>query len=206
MSNCDGVSDEIVGSVEVRHDDSEIGTRLGGQRPTRQRRLVTAGTGIVCGDPARRPVAVEQLADIGCTRDDVVVWVIRSEPRLDLRVNNAGILVAGTMAAADIDATQRMIDLNVSALTGLTLAALPGFAARGEGAIIQIASVVPLLPERFANIYASTKAYVRHFSQALNVELAVSAFACRRFCRVRRRRRSGRSRGAPSRHCRRRWS
>lgn len=113
------------------------------------------------------------VADLAKPDDLLAVEArIRREPRLELLVNNAGILVAGTMAAADIDATQRMIDLNVSALTRLTLAALPGFVARGEGAVIQIASVVPLLPERFANIYASTKAYVLHFSQALNVELA----------------------------------
>ncbi|MCX5516124.1 SDR family oxidoreductase [Kaistia algarum] len=97
---------------------------------------------------------------------------LRSDTSITLLVNNAGLLVASPMADADPDAIETMIDLNVVALTRLTLAALPGFVARGAGGIIQIASVVPLIPERFPNLYSSTKAFVLHFGEALNVQLA----------------------------------
>lgn len=97
---------------------------------------------------------------------------LRTDRRFTLLVNNAGIAVFGTMTAADPDAVARMIDLNVGALTRLTLAVLPGFVERKAGTIIQIASVVPLVPERFPGLYGSTKAFVLHFSQSLQAELA----------------------------------
>ncbi len=46
------------------------------------------------------------------------------------------------LLAADVDKMDEMIDLNVTALTRLTYAVVPGFVARGKGTIINIASIV----------------------------------------------------------------
>ena len=54
----------------------------------------------------------------------------------------------------------------------LAVAAAAGFAARGRGTIVNIASVLALAPERFNGAYSGTKAFVLNLSQALGAELA----------------------------------
>ena len=65
-----------------------------------------------------------------------------------------------------------MIRLNVSALTRLTYAAVPGFVARGGGSIINISSIVAISPETLNGVYGGSKAFVLAFSQSLQHELA----------------------------------
>ncbi|MCX5496944.1 SDR family oxidoreductase [Kaistia dalseonensis] len=114
-------------------------------------------------------VLVADLADKADLR--TVEARLKNDAAITLLVNNAGIAVFGPYVDADADAIERMIDLNITALTRLSLAAIPGLVARA-GSIINIASVVPLLPERFDNIYSSTKAYVLNFTQTLQTQLA----------------------------------
>jgi uncharacterized protein len=87
-------------------------------------------------------------------------------------VNNAGIAAAGKLLASDPDYLEQMIQLNVTALTRLALAAATGFVARGNGLIINIGSVVALAPELLNGTYSGTKAYVQNFSTSLKNELA----------------------------------
>ena len=65
-----------------------------------------------------------------------------------------------------------MIDLNITALTRLSYAAVPGFVARGRGALINIASIVAVSPETLNGVYGGSKAFVLAFSQSLQHELA----------------------------------
>lgn len=97
---------------------------------------------------------------------------LRSDAAITVLVNNAGVSGGGPLDTADPDRMEAMIDLNIVALTRLSLAAAPGFVARRAGTIINIGSVVPLITESFPGIYGSTKAYVLHFSQSLDVELS----------------------------------
>jgi short-subunit dehydrogenase len=53
----------------------------------------------------------------------------------------------------------------------LTYAAVPGFAARGAGAIINIASIVAIAPERLNGVYGASKAFVLAFTKSLQHEL-----------------------------------
>ena len=76
-------------------------------------------------------------------------------------VNNAGIAAAGKLLESDPNYLDQMIQLNVTALTRLALAAAAGFVARGNGLIINIGSVVALAPELLNGTYSGTKAYVR---------------------------------------------
>jgi uncharacterized protein len=71
-----------------------------------------------------------------------------------------------------VDAMTRLIDLNVTALTRLTYAAVPGFVARGKGAVINISSIVAISPETLNGVYGGSKAFVLAFSQSLHHELA----------------------------------
>jgi short-subunit dehydrogenase len=88
-----------------------------------------------------------------------------------LLVNNAGMGVEGPVGAVDAEKLDAMIALNVTALTRLARAAIPGFIARGRGTIVNVGSVLALAPEQFNACYAGTKAYVLAFSQALHHEL-----------------------------------
>jgi len=86
-------------------------------------------------------------------------------------VNNAGTASVGKLLDSKIEDLESMINLNVTALTRLALAAMPGFVARKSGLLINIASVVALAPELLNGTYSGTKAYVVNFTQALKKEV-----------------------------------
>ncbi len=66
---------------------------------------------------------------------------------------------------------ESMIELNVTALTRLTAAAVPGFVERGNGIVINISSIVALSPETLNGTYSGTKAYVLNLTQSLHHEV-----------------------------------
>ena len=97
---------------------------------------------------------------------------LKQDASITLLVNNAGIGTHAPLLDSDVDAMTRMIDLNVTALTRLTYAAVPGFVARGRGAVINISSIVAISPETLNGVYGGSKAFVLAFSQSLHHELA----------------------------------
>ena len=96
---------------------------------------------------------------------------LREDHRIGLLVNNAGAAAPGGFAAPDLDVQDRLIRLNVTAVTRLAGAVVPRLLERGSGAIINIASVLALAPEFIPGIYAATKSFVLTFSQSLQAEL-----------------------------------
>src|ERR1700744_1620657 len=96
---------------------------------------------------------------------------LSSDSTITALVNNAGLGSTGKLLDSNIDDLESMIYLNVTALTRLALAALPGFVARKNGLLINIASVVALAPEALNGTYSGTKAYVVNFTQALKKEV-----------------------------------
>lgn len=97
---------------------------------------------------------------------------LRQDASITLLVNNAGVGTHTLLLESDVDAMTRMIDLNVTALTRLTYAAVPGFVARGKGAVINISSIVAIAPEILNGVYGGSKAFVLGFSRSLHHELA----------------------------------
>ncbi|WP_321815369.1 MULTISPECIES: SDR family oxidoreductase [unclassified Paraburkholderia] len=97
---------------------------------------------------------------------------LKADASITLLVNNAGVGTHTSLLESDVDAMTRLIDLNVSALTRLTYAAVPGFVARGKGAVINISSIVAISPETLNGVYGGSKAFVLAFSQSLHHELA----------------------------------
>ena len=95
---------------------------------------------------------------------------LSTDPAITALVNNAGVGSAGKLLDAQIDDLESMIYLNVTTLTRLALAALPGFVARKNGLLINIASIVALAPELLNGTYSGSKAYVVNFTQALKNE------------------------------------
>ena len=124
------------------------------------------------GDETGRTVEVF-AADLNDKADLTrVETLLRTDASITMLVNNAGIGTAAPLLASDVDKMDEMISLNVGALTRLTYAAVPGFVARGGGAIINIASIVGIAPELLNGVYGGTKAFVLAFSQSLHKELA----------------------------------
>lgn len=97
---------------------------------------------------------------------------LRSDARITLLVNNAGIGSHTKLIESDVEQMSRLIDLNVTALTRLSYAAVPAFLARGRGTIINISSVGGIAPEMLNGVYGASKAFVTAFSQSLHHELA----------------------------------
>ncbi len=98
--------------------------------------------------------------------------VLRTNARITLLVNNAGVGATTPLLDSDVEKMDAMIRLNVVALTRLTYGAAPGFVARGGGTIVNIASSVAISPEALNGVYGGSKAFVLAFSQSLNHELA----------------------------------
>ena len=118
--------------------------------------------------------AVETLvADLNDKADLArVEKVLRTDSSITVLVNNAGVGAAAPLLDTDVQKMDELISLNVSALTRLTYAAVPGFVARGEGTIVNISSIVAIAPEILNGVYGGSKAFVLAFSQSLHHELA----------------------------------
>ena len=113
------------------------------------------------------------VADLGKKAELAKVEaVLRDDPNVAMLVNNAGTAAVTPLLNSNIDEMEAMIALNVTALTRLAYAAAPAFVARGAGTIINIGSVVGVIPERLNGVYGATKAYVLAFTYSLRHELA----------------------------------
>ena len=112
-------------------------------------------------------------ADLGKRADLLAVEnLLRTDARITLLVNNAGVGAASKLLDSDVDAMEAMIALNVTALTRLAYAAAPAFAARGAGTIVNISSIVAVAPVLLNGVYGASKAYVLSLTQSLQHELA----------------------------------
>ncbi|MDV3514153.1 MULTISPECIES: SDR family oxidoreductase [unclassified Stenotrophomonas] len=119
-------------------------------------------------------VAVDLLpADL--TQADALATVearLRDDARIGILINNAGIAQSGDFLAQSADAIDRLVTLNTTALTRLAAAIAPRLVSAGNGAIVNIGSVVGLAPEFGMSVYGASKAYVLFLSQGLSQELA----------------------------------
>jgi len=97
-------------------------------------------------------------------------------------VNNAGIGGFGPFDEGDPELYERMIAVNVSAVTGLTRMLLPEMIQRGAGKILNIASVAAFQPGPLMAVYYATKAYVLSLSEALARELSGSGVTVTALC------------------------
>jgi short-subunit dehydrogenase len=105
------------------------------------------------------------------TGRDAVAARLGQDEAITLLVNNAGIAAHTTLVETATELNEAMIALNITAVTRLAGAAARSFSARGRGAIVNIASVLALAPERFNGVYSGTKAFVLNLSISMAQEL-----------------------------------
>lgn len=119
-------------------------------------------------------VAVDILqADLTQTDDLAAVETrLRDDSRIGILVNNAGATQSGSFIDQATDDVARIVALNTTALVRLANAIAPRLARAGEGAIVNIGSVVGLAPEFGMSVYGATKAFALFLSQGLSLELS----------------------------------
>jgi short-subunit dehydrogenase len=102
---------------------------------------------------------------------ELLAEVARRGIVVELLVNNAGFGLVSSLDETDVGRALELIQVNVTCLTELTLLMAKEMTGRGHGGIINIGSVVSFQPVGYMGVYAASKAYVLHFSEALWAEL-----------------------------------
>src|SRR5205085_6600558 len=102
--------------------------------------------------------------------DQLVRWLEQNKIGIDFLINNAGLGDYGSFATSNPERDDRIIQVNVVALTLLTRRLLPQMIARKHGAILNVSSSAGFLPIPGMAVYAATKAYVTSFSESLRGE------------------------------------
>jgi short-subunit dehydrogenase len=86
-------------------------------------------------------------------------------------VNSAGYGLRGAATLLPLNDQLGIVDLNIRALTDLTLRFLPGMLARGRGGVINLGSIAGLFPGPYMALYYASKGFVHSFSDALHQEV-----------------------------------
>ena len=125
---------------------------------------------------SRRPVSespdgITML--IGDVTDDALVAklvdeVIADAGRIDLLVNNAGVGLLGGAEESSIAQAQALFDVNLFGVLRVTNAVLPTMRRQASGRIINMSSVMGLIPAPYLALYASTKHALEGYSESLD--------------------------------------
>lgn len=118
-------------------------------------------------------VAVDVLqADLTQLNDlQTVEARLRDDAHIGILINNAGATQSGTFIEQSTESSAQVVALNTTALVRLASSIAPRLAKAGEGAIVNIGSVVGLAPEFGMTVYGATKAFVLFLSQGMSLEL-----------------------------------
>jgi NADP-dependent 3-hydroxy acid dehydrogenase YdfG len=127
---------------------------------------VAARIGAAGGRAAVLPTDVTRRADLVA----LVAHAVERFGRLDVLVSNAGAMPIGPLDDLEVDAWDRMVDVNLKGVLHGIAAALPVFRAQGGGHFVNVAStaahrIVPTMA-----VYAATKTAVRVLSEGLRQE------------------------------------
>jgi len=104
--------------------------------------------------------SVQQFADVALEK-----W-----GRIDVMINNAGVMPLSPLASLKVDEWDQMIDVNIKGVLYGIAAVLPPMLAREAGHIINIASIGALSVSPTAAVYCATKFAVRAISDGLRQE------------------------------------
>src|SRR5256886_10305370 len=107
------------------------------------------------------------------TLEDVQAFVkfgLETYGRIDVIVNNAGVMPLSALAENKVDEWNRMIDVNIRGVLHGISAALPVMQAQGSGHIVNVASIGAHEVEPTAAVYSATKFAVWAISEGLRKE------------------------------------
>ena len=136
----------------------------------RKERIDDLAQGIVAD--GGRAIAIE--TDVG-DEAQATAFVERTASelgRIDVLVNNAGVMLLGPINGADTAEWRRMIDANVYGVLYCTHAALPLMLTQGSGQIVNVSSVAGRFARAGSGVYNLTKFGIGAFTEALRQEVA----------------------------------
>jgi NAD(P)-dependent dehydrogenase (short-subunit alcohol dehydrogenase family) len=107
----------------------------------------------------------------------LVSTVLSKTGRIDILINNAGVGLLGGAEESSIVQVQALFDVNLFGVMRVTNAVLPAMRERREGRIINISSVLGVIPAPYSAHYAATKHALEGYSESLDHE--VRAFGIR---------------------------
>lgn len=107
----------------------------------------------------------------GSSVQDAVDDVLQRAGRIDLLVNNAGVGLIGGAEESSLDQARSLFDVNLFGLISLTKAVLPVMRRQQSGRIINISSIMGLIPAPYMALYAASKHAVEGYSESLDHEL-----------------------------------
>lgn len=123
------------------------------------------------------PPSPDGIAMLVCEVSDdasvekMVAEVLGQTGRIDLLVNNAGIGLFGGAEESSTAQAQALFDVNLFGVLRVTNAVLPIMRRQGRGRIINMSSVLGLIPSPYNALYASTKHALEGYSESLDHEL-----------------------------------
>ncbi|MQY29576.1 oxidoreductase [Nocardia aurantia] len=125
---------------------------------------------------AKPPPAGEvTYLDLDVTEDDsvatLVAEVIARFGRIDVLVNNAGIGAAGAAEESSVAQARGVFDINVFGIIRMTNAVLPHLRSQGSGRIVNISSVIGIIPQPYMAVYAASKHAVEGYTESLDHEV-----------------------------------
>lgn len=101
----------------------------------------------------------------------LVADIVAEAGRIDLLVNNAGVGLMGGAEESSIAQAQRLFDINLFGVLRMTNAVLPIMRAQKRGRIVNLSSVLGLIPAPFNALYAATKHAIEGYSESLDHEV-----------------------------------
>jgi NAD(P)-dependent dehydrogenase (short-subunit alcohol dehydrogenase family) len=128
---------------------------------------------------SRNPNTTEPIPGVELVRLDVtdaasvtaaVSTVVQRAGRIDILVNNAGVGVIGAAEESSAAQAQQLFETNFFGLVGVTREVLPYLRAQGSGRIVNIGSVLGILPAPYGALYAASKHAVEGYSESLDHE------------------------------------
>jgi NAD(P)-dependent dehydrogenase (short-subunit alcohol dehydrogenase family) len=109
------------------------------------------------------------------TDDDSVAGAVREvlerSGRIDVLVNNAGVGVAGAAEESSMEQARAVFETNLFGAIRMTRAVLPHMREQRSGRIVNVGSIVGLIPTPFMALYSSTKHAIEGYSESLDHEV-----------------------------------
>lgn len=123
-------------------------------------------------------------ADLGDPNTPQAVFdtLTNADIRIDLLVNNAGLLFEDRFNVISLDDTTQLLRVNIVAMTAMTHLFLGPMLERNSGRILNVASIAAFVPVPNLAVYAASKAYVLSFGEALSQELSGSKITLTTLC------------------------
>lgn len=130
----------------------------------------TSRRGARTGQRSFEMLALDVTSDASV--EAAVNHLMKLEGRIDLLVNNAGFGVAPAGAEeSSLDQARAIFDTNFFGIVRMTRAVVPHMRRQGSGRIINIGSVLGLVPHPYGALYAASKHAVEGYSESLDHEL-----------------------------------